>query len=74
MIQPLVYSLLGMTSGSYQRVNLKQQHTQSKGPHHQVLTAVQDVVCGLNEYKKTTCDADIPKELEEYGFEVPERF
>ena len=25
------------------------------------------------KYGKTTCDANRPKDLEEYGFEVPER-
>ena len=38
--------LLGMTSGSYQRMSSKQQLHQSKDPHHQVSTAVQDVACG----------------------------
>ena len=46
LTQSLVCSLLGMTSGSYQRMSLKQQLPQSKDPQHQVLTAVQDVVCG----------------------------
>ena len=26
-----------------------------------------------NEYGKITCDGNRPKDLEEYGFEVPER-
>ena len=35
---------------------------------------MQDVVCSSKmKHGKITCDANRPKDLEEYGFEVPER-
>ena len=66
--------LLGMSSGSCQRMSLKQQLLQSKDPPYQVLTTV--VRCSMwfkMKHGKTTCDANRPKDMEEYGFEVPER-
>ena len=69
LTQLLVCVLLGMASGSYQRMSLKQRPSTS-GVNCCARCGVCSSKWSMGRY---TCDVNRLRDLEEYGLEVPER-